>query len=311
MLFRERKIGYINHSRHGDISDYTMQDIDFDTVFVEDGSAGNSKRPELELMLHSFLKEDDHVFVNELSGLGRSMTDLRKIIDTILSLGAKISFISEGLTFESNNKGNQHRSLFEILTFFARFESSLVKKRQQEGIEKAKAAGKHLGRPRKIHRKQREEILANHNEGVSPTNIAKMYNISRGSVYKIVSDAQQDKKDQPEKNSSKVFENEYEQRGMRGTLKTVSAINKSIARRLSKQMSETNQKKYSLLFEDLFVAIIDKKYEDYGLIKAQVEKYTGYTKYKSGYLMNKIIAKFEEAGLVRINGGKPEKIVWK
>ena len=55
-----------------------------------------------------------------------------------------------------------------------------------DGIEKAKQKGKHLGRPQKLTDDEKKNITDKIRSGESVYKVAKEYNISWSSVYKIV-----------------------------------------------------------------------------------------------------------------------------
>ena len=57
--------------------------------------------------------------------------------------------------------------------------------RQREGIAKAKAEGRYKGR-KPTARAKSTEVLRLHQEGRTPTEIARAVGIGRGSVYRIV-----------------------------------------------------------------------------------------------------------------------------
>ncbi len=66
--------------------------------------------------------------------------------------------------------------MLQMLGAFAEFERTLVKERQREGIEAAKAQGKKLGAPAKLRAEQ----------GADKSKIAKQYGISRPTLYKLI-----------------------------------------------------------------------------------------------------------------------------
>ncbi len=71
---------------------------------------------------------------------------------------------------------------------------SLIRQRQREGIEAAKKAGKHLGRPAKLSDQEKAEIIRKHQEGINPTKLSQEYGISRGTIYNVVKINTADKK---------------------------------------------------------------------------------------------------------------------
>jgi DNA invertase Pin-like site-specific DNA recombinase len=70
-----------------------------------------------------------------------------------------------------------------ILGAVAEFETDIRKERQREGIEKAKAEGKYLGRKPSV---DNERIKALRSEGLGPSAIAKKLNVGRTTVYRAL-----------------------------------------------------------------------------------------------------------------------------
>jgi DNA invertase Pin-like site-specific DNA recombinase len=76
--------------------------------------------------------------------------------------------------------------MFQMLGAFAQFERTLIKERQKEGIDLAKAQGRKLGAPSKLTTTQIIEIrhyLALNND---KSQTAKHFGISRPTLYKII-----------------------------------------------------------------------------------------------------------------------------
>ena len=118
-------------------------------VFEEKLSGANRDRPALQEML-SYIRDGDEVHVHSIDRLARSLTDLNNIVTEINSKGASIRFLSEQLHFQGSNDDPVNKLMFHMLGAFSEFEHSLISKRRQEGIEKAKAEGKYKGRKSSI-----------------------------------------------------------------------------------------------------------------------------------------------------------------
>ncbi len=180
------QVGYIRVSTAEQNTDRQLNGIELDKIFSEKISGKDMNRPQLEAML-DYVREGDHVHVHELSRLGRSVIDLHKIVEQLLEKGVSVTFHKENMTFAPGNEENATQQLmFGMLANFAQFERSLLKQRQREGIEAAKAAGKHLGRPRTLTKEQEAEIIQKKADGATPTQLAKEYGCSRPLIYKIV-----------------------------------------------------------------------------------------------------------------------------
>jgi DNA invertase Pin-like site-specific DNA recombinase len=74
--------------------------------------------------------------------------------------------------------------LFQILGVFAEFERSIIQERVRAGIARAKAQGKHCGRPR-IDSKIERAIRAALAEGQGIRKIAKAVGVGIGTVQRV------------------------------------------------------------------------------------------------------------------------------
>lgn len=112
-----------------------------DKWFIEKASGKDTKRPKLREMLE-YIREDDTVYVEEFSRLGRSTADLLATVQQIEDCGAK--FISLKENFDT--KTPTGRLQMTMMAAIAEFERAMILERQREGIAIAKAAGKYKGR---------------------------------------------------------------------------------------------------------------------------------------------------------------------
>lgn len=181
-----KKIGYIRVSTTDQNTDRQLEGVDLDKIFTEKISGKDVKRPQLQNMLE-FVREGDHVFVHELSRLGRSMIDLHQLVEKINKQGATVSFVKENIEFSPGKQSDPVKNaMFGMLSVFSEFERSLIKQRQAEGIAAAKAAGKHLGRPELLSKSQKKDILRKKSTGITPTALAKQFGVSRATIYNVI-----------------------------------------------------------------------------------------------------------------------------
>ena len=110
-------------------------------MFIEKASGRDANRPKLQEMLE-FIREDDVVFVEEFSRLGRSTADLLTIVRKIEDTGAR--FVSLKEQFDTTTPAG--RLQMTMMAAIAEFERDMILERQREGIAIAKAAGKYKGR---------------------------------------------------------------------------------------------------------------------------------------------------------------------
>ena len=150
-------------------------------VFEETESGAKRERPQLNLML-DYIRDGDTVQVWELSRLARSLRDLEEIVEKITAKGASVHFLSEGLRFGKGADDIFSTFQMQVLGAFAQMERSLTKKRQREGIQKAKAKGVYKGRQATI---DAEKVKALIQKGLSASEVAKTLGVNRSSVYRL------------------------------------------------------------------------------------------------------------------------------
>ena len=118
-----------------------LKEYDIDRWFIEKASGKDTKRPELQAML-DYIREDDTVYVEEFSRLGRSTADLLSIVQRIEDTGAK--FISIKENFDMKTPAGKLQ--MTMMAAIAEFERAMILERQREGIAIAKREGKYKGR---------------------------------------------------------------------------------------------------------------------------------------------------------------------
>ena len=120
-----------------------LQSYSIDRWFIEKISGKNTDRPKLQEMLE-YIREDDTVYVEEFSRLGRSTADLLSIVQQIEDAGAK--FVSLKEQFDTQTPAGKLQ--MTMMAAIAEFERDMILERQREGIALAKQAGKYKGRKR-------------------------------------------------------------------------------------------------------------------------------------------------------------------
>ena len=151
-----------------------------DRVFEETESGGSANRPALQDML-SFVRSGDQVVVHSIDRLARNLIDLQNIIQELNDKGVTIRFLSENLSF-SGSGGCAFQTLqLQMLGAFAQFERTIIRKRQAEGIAKAKQRGVYSQRKKSVNPDKVRQLFQ---DGMSKAAIAKHLNISRMSVYR-------------------------------------------------------------------------------------------------------------------------------
>jgi len=135
-------------------------------------------RDELKTLL-SFLREGDELVITRIDRLARSMMDLQQIAATLKAKGVSLKATEQAVDTSSS----AGKAFFDMLGVFAEFETNLRRERQMEGIARAKAEGKYRGRKRSI---DAEKVKQLRDEGMGATEIAKVLEIGRASVYRYM-----------------------------------------------------------------------------------------------------------------------------
>lgn len=152
------------------------------TIYEETASGKSATRIELE-NCRKALRSGDTLVVWRLDRLGRSLSDLVKIIGDLER---------EGITFESLSEkidtGSASGKLqFHVFAALAEFERNLIRERTLAGLTAARARGRVGGRPAKLNAKQIREIKTLLTDpAVKVTDIAERYGVSRTTLYKRV-----------------------------------------------------------------------------------------------------------------------------
>ena len=125
-----------------------------------------------------FARKGDAIIVTRLDRLARSVLDLHTIARELQAKGVDLIATEQNIDTTTPNG----RLMFNMLGAIAEFETDLRKERQLEGIAKAKAEGRYLGRPVTI---DGEAILAALAKGEKPAVVARRFNVARSTVYRV------------------------------------------------------------------------------------------------------------------------------
>jgi len=152
-----RKYGYIrvsskeqNPARQEDA--LLKTGVEKDYIFTDKMSGKDFDRPEYQL-IKRLLKEDDVLFIKDLDRLGRNYRMIKEEWKEItLDIGADIVVLDMDLLdtrkFKNGMEELISNIILELLSYMAEKERKKIRRRQREGIEKARKDGVHLGRPK-------------------------------------------------------------------------------------------------------------------------------------------------------------------
>ena len=136
------------------------------------------------------IDKGDRLVVSELSRLGRSLGQIIEIIDLLVKRGIQFIAIKESIRFEGKQT-MQTKVMVALFALFAEVERDLISERTKEGLVKARAKGRQLGRPRgalgisKLDGKE-AEIQSLLGKQVSKAAIAKITGVSRTTLNHFI-----------------------------------------------------------------------------------------------------------------------------
>lgn len=149
-------------------------------------SASKARRPGLDSMLEDARRgEFACLLVAAFDRIARSTKNFLEIVDELNELG--IEFISAREAIDTS--GPMGRMFLTMVGSIAELERSLIVERIKAGMRRAKIEGRRLGRaPLDV---DRNALVRDRLAGMSLTDVAKKYRISRASVVRVVREANQ------------------------------------------------------------------------------------------------------------------------
>ena len=151
-------------------------------VFKEQVSS-TAEREQLETGL-GILRAGDKLVVTKLDRLAKSVQHLSQIIKKINSVGASLVILDMGGTAVDTSKPTGNLIL-NVMSSIAHFERAMMLERQREGIAKAKADGRYLGR-KPTARAKTDLVKLALDKGISKAQICRDLDISKTSLYRII-----------------------------------------------------------------------------------------------------------------------------
>ena len=117
-----------------------------------------------------------------VDGLGGSLQDLGGFLSELHSLGIDLFLHRHGI----DTTTPAGKAMFQMMGVFAEFERAMIRERVNAGIARAKADGKHCGRPfinTKLEGRIRQALAAPGRPGRHK--IAKQFGVGSGTVQRI------------------------------------------------------------------------------------------------------------------------------
>jgi DNA invertase Pin-like site-specific DNA recombinase len=167
--------------------------ISFEEIIeVVQSSRKSTKEREIDKLI-DIAKSGDVILITRLDRLGRNTREFLNIVDILKNKGITLHIIKENMIINPN-KNDPMTNLFLILiSSFSQLERDWISERTIAGLEKAKAEGKMLGKPKGAisnntqFEEHKEKISEYLKLGLSYEKIVKVIGVgSKSSLYSFV-----------------------------------------------------------------------------------------------------------------------------
>lgn len=149
------------------------------------GAKGRDQRPEFDrLCTDATRRRFDVIMAWSVDRLGRSLQDLIGFLGEVHAQGVDLYLHQQGV--DTTTPGG--KALFQMMGVFAEFERTMIQERVHAGLDRARAQGKTLGRP-KVGDDVEDVIREARESGKGIRKIAKELGVGVSTVQRVVRQA--------------------------------------------------------------------------------------------------------------------------
>ena len=152
-----------------------------DSIYGDVLSGAKWDRPGLAELKRT-LRAGDVLVVVALDRLGRSLSEMVKLLEWLVETGVELRSLREGIDLATPTG----RMLAGIFASLAEYERALIHERAEAARDAARARGKHTGRPKALTDSQLADARAFLAAGQSRTAIAKKLGVGRATIYRAL-----------------------------------------------------------------------------------------------------------------------------
>jgi DNA invertase Pin-like site-specific DNA recombinase len=185
---QNRLIGYARVSTYGQTLDAQLDQLrgaGCTKIYREKVTGARADRRELLAMLRH-LAPGDVVTLTRIDRLARSTFDLFAIVKQIVDGKAQFRSLAEPWADTATSTG---RLMLAVLGGLADVERDLIRTRTAEGRSRAKAQGKHMGRPPSLTSAQQKEATKRRAQGATLQELAHSYDVGISTIRRVTGPA--------------------------------------------------------------------------------------------------------------------------
>lgn len=161
-------------------------------IITDKESGKNLDRQGYQALKNAMLREGDTLVITSLDRLSRNKKDIANELKYFKDNNIRLKVLDLPTTMTDVPQGQEwviemvNNILIEVLGTIAEQERATIHKRQAEGIESAKKAGKHLGRPVTIKPENWEEVIKLWEKGsISAKEAMNCTGVKKSTFYKL------------------------------------------------------------------------------------------------------------------------------
>lgn len=117
-------------------------------IYTENISTRKTRPIQYELYNKLLRKEYDGLIIYKFDRWARSLKELVEHIERLLDKNIMVYSYTENIDLKSS----MGRAMFHIISAFAQLERDIIRERTIAGLNRVRAQGKKLGRPRKVRK---------------------------------------------------------------------------------------------------------------------------------------------------------------
>lgn len=185
-----RTFAYLRVSTMGQTTDNQLREIEAAGFKVEprrvvaetvSGSVATLLRRGFRRLVDR-LEPNDVLVVTKLDRLGRNAMDVGSTVAQLAEIGVHVHCLALGGVDLASSTG---KLTMNVINAVAEFERDLLIERTQAGLERAKAAGRKLGRPASLSPEQRQEVARRLDHGATVSALARELKTSRQTIMRV------------------------------------------------------------------------------------------------------------------------------